>query len=391
MACSSAPSNRFTLEGSVIGAKDSDNIILYYYILKNNEWQEIADTTKIINGKFVFEGKIDDLTAGELVFDNPNSNVKFDTRIYMEPTKMKLHIDKNQLYTYSLSGTKVEKENLELRKEIISDEKKSDDYLKCIDNLIEQINLNYDNIPVRDSLIDILTQSRAEYKAGYKEDKKYLEFIQKHNNYKIVPDLLYLLSRTDSIPFLDTLKSIYNNIPEQSRNSLMGKLAYLQIEYQEQQLAQIKDTAVGNISPNFTKKDVYGNIINLSDYRNKDFVLLDFWASWCMPCLEAIPKIKDLFSKYGKKELVFISISLDTDSVKWTEAIQKYQLDEWTQTMDVVKRNNNPDSNFNQDNLYNIYNVKTIPNYLLINKNGVIIANCNDIENLEIELHKILN
>jgi len=123
VACNRIPPGSFKLEGSIKGGKDSDNILLYYYTLKNGEVQEIGDTTKVINGKFLFEGNIGELTAASLCFDDTNSHVVIDARMYLEPTTMKLRIDKNQPYTYELSGTKVEKENIELRKELESDKK----------------------------------------------------------------------------------------------------------------------------------------------------------------------------------------------------------------------------------------------------------------------------
>ena len=377
----------FKLEGSVVGAKDSDNIILYYYTLKNNEWQEIADTTKIINGRFFFEGKIDELTAATLCFDK--SYVAFDARIYLEPTTMKLEINKNQLYAYKLSGTKVEEENIELRKAIEPEEKMFDTYLKYQDEMIGQINLNYDNIPVRDSLIDILTQSRAKFKVDYKIDKVLFEFIKKHNNYRIVPDILYQLRNSDSIP-IDTLKSIYNNLPERLRNSLMGRFAYEQIEEQEQLLNNKRDTSIGSDSPDFTKEDYSGKIIRLSEYRNKNFVLLDFWATWCRPCVDAIPAIKNLYGKYSKKGLTFISISADTDSIKWANAVKKYQIDTWNQILDVVNSGKESIPNSHKDNLYTIYNVVLIPQFFLIDKQGKIIAKCNDIDELKTAIDKVL-
>ena len=105
VACNRVPSNSFKLEGFAEGAENSEDIILYYSILQDSEWHEIADTTKILNGKFLFEGKIDDLTAAELCFDDPY--VVISARIYLEPTTMKLQINKSQPYAYKLSGTKV--------------------------------------------------------------------------------------------------------------------------------------------------------------------------------------------------------------------------------------------------------------------------------------------
>jgi len=128
IACNKTSPNTFKLEGIAEGVKDSDNIILYYDILQNNEWQEIADTTKIIDGQFLFEGNINEPTTATLVFGN--CDVVIDVRLYLEPTTMKLRINKSQPYAYELSGTKVEKEHIELRKELEPNEKIYYDGLK---------------------------------------------------------------------------------------------------------------------------------------------------------------------------------------------------------------------------------------------------------------------
>ncbi len=375
--CNSVPSNLFILEGSVEGAKDSENIILYYHSLKNGEWYEMVDTTKIINGNFLFQGNIDGLTAAELCFDDPN--VVYSARIYLEPTIMKIQINKKQPYAYKLSGTKVEKENIELRKELEPYEKISQKNRESIDSLITQIRL-YDNNPsIRDSLITILYQFKQ------KILKTSLDFISKHNTYQIAPDLLYLITKSEFIP-VDTVKLIYNNLPEQSKNSLMGKFLSKQIEYQE----SIKDTSVGTIAPDFTRKDFYGKTIRLSDFKDNSFVLLDFWASWCVPCIKEIPKIKSLHNKYSKKEFAIISISLDDDTIKWRDAIDKYKLDTWSQILNIQHETN---SVFNKDDICILYNVESgIPYFILIDKQGKIVARWQYLGEKELaEMDKILN
>ena len=369
-ACNSS-SNSFKLDGFVKGAEDSEKMILYYDILKNNEWHEIADTAIITNGKFLFEGNIDELTAAVLVFEY--FDVAISARIYLEPTKMKLLINKSQPYAYKLSGTKAEKENIELRKDLESDERIFYEGSKRMDDIFKQIKLNAgdNNLPVVDSLYNLLQYTKEQtVTIRPKMDKTRLDFMLKHNTYRIAPDLLYILAKSKSIP-IDTLKYMYDNLPERSRTSLMGKRALKQIEYLEREKDTSEDTTedalVGSPAPDFSRKDYSGKTIRLSDFKNKKFVLLDFWASWCIPCIKAIPKIKNLQDQYDKKGLVFTSISLDTDSTNWIKAIKKYQLEAWPQILSVEDKNNADDISF-------IYNVERIPHYILIDKQGKIIA-----------------
>lgn len=75
------------------------------------------------------------------------------------------------------------------------------------------------------------------------------------------------------------------------------------------------------------------NILNLTSenfdkevLQSDKTVLVDFWASWCMPCLKEIPKMKEVYKKYNEKGLTIIGISLDRVKDSWSEAIRKYNL-----------------------------------------------------------------
>jgi len=374
------------LEGFVENAKDSDMMILYYNVLNNNEWHNMSDTTKIINGKFLFEGNIDELTPAEFVIGY--SDVVISTRIYLEPTTMKLQIDKNQPYAYELTGTKIEKENIELRNLLKPDEKIYYEGLLRLNDIFKQMKISRDNnnIHVLDSLMSqfMYVKEHTIATIGKKMSKTYLDFILKHNTYRIVPDLLYLISA--SMP-LDTLKSIYDNLPKQSQRSLIGKFTLKQIEDLESKKEipkdSLKETLIGNPAPDFTRKDYSGKTIRLSDYKNKNYVLLDFWASWCIPCIAKIPEIKDLYNKYSEKGLTIISISLDEDSDKWLKAINKYQLKAWPQILSVEDKNN-------VNNVSLMYNVSAIPHFILIDKQGKISASCIDNEELQIAIDAML-
>ncbi|MBI1729558.1 redoxin domain-containing protein [Candidatus Acetothermia bacterium] len=66
---------------------------------------------------------------------------------------------------------------------------------------------------------------------------------------------------------------------------------------------------IGRPAPNFALRDLNGNVVKLSDFRNKRYVLLNFWATWCAPCKEEMPYFEDVYQKYGK-ELVVLGVDL---------------------------------------------------------------------------------
>lgn len=68
--------------------------------------------------------------------------------------------------------------------------------------------------------------------------------------------------------------------------------------------------APGEKAPNFTLSDLKGDAIRLSDYNGK-VVMLEFWATWCLPCKDAIPDMNALYEKYKDKGFVLFGISMD--------------------------------------------------------------------------------
>jgi cytochrome c biogenesis protein CcmG/thiol:disulfide interchange protein DsbE len=87
----------------------------------------------------------------------------------------------------------------------------------------------------------------------------------------------------------------------------------------------VADSASPAISPDFTVVDLSGHPLRLSAFKGK-VVLLDFWATWCSPCLEEMPAFVELQGRYGDRGLQIIGISMDDQDAPVRAFVQKYRI-----------------------------------------------------------------
>jgi cytochrome c biogenesis protein CcmG/thiol:disulfide interchange protein DsbE len=81
----------------------------------------------------------------------------------------------------------------------------------------------------------------------------------------------------------------------------------------------------GALAPDFSLPQLTGKPLKLSDYRGK-MVLLDFWATWCDPCREEIPRFVDIQNKYGSQGLQIIGVSMDDGPEPVQEFYQHFKM-----------------------------------------------------------------
>lgn len=110
--------------------------------------------------------------------------------------------------------------------------------------------------------------------------------------------------------------------------------------------------------------DVKGDSITLASLKGK-VLLLDFWASWCMPCRAANKKLVKLYDKYNAKGFEIFSVSLDEDKADWKKAIARDKIT-WLQV-------NDPRGSWNAKTAAD-WNISVLPTTFLINKKGDVVA-----------------
>ena len=120
----------------------------------------------------------------------------------------------------------------------------------------------------------------------------------------------------------------------------------------------------GQPAPDFTLTDIDGEEVSLSDFRGQ-VVYLDFWASWCGPCMQQVPYARELKKRMeDHDDLVFLYISVDTDEEAWRSKVAE-------ENIQGVHLNV---SGFSHD-VPESYNLRGVPTFYLIGRDGLIVDN----------------
>lgn len=147
----------------------------------------------------------------------------------------------------------------------------------------------------------------------------------------------------------------------------------------EDKVDRFRSVALGAITPNITLPDSAGILTNLKDIKG-EYTLIDFWASWCGPCLLQIPDLKDAYDEFGNLGFEILGVSIDNNESRWLKAIQKYDM-QWPQLSDLKGWGSEAAAD---------YNVTFIPFNVLIDNNGKIIAKNLHSKALNKKLHELL-
>lgn len=114
-----------------------------------------------------------------------------------------------------------------------------------------------------------------------------------------------------------------------------------------------------NYAPDFSFTSLDGEHIALEDLKGK-VILLDFWGTWCPPCVESIPELRNLHKKYSKEpSFVLIGISSDSEDEVWRDFTAKNKM-LWTQYRDKDRK------------IQRAFGVRAFPTYVIIDHEGIV-------------------
>lgn len=297
-----------------------------------------SDSVTIENGTFSFAGKVASPNVQYILFNDSKDRVV----VFIENSKI------------SITGTDVKQENLEITGSTLNTQLEK--FIVDVKAYEVKMKAIVDEFYAAEAAGDetLLAEIDQKYKNQDSLRKSFVEaFINDNLNSVIAPYLALRYKMEDDVVELEEL---YNSFAPEIKNS-----EYVQLI--GERIALKKGANIGQPAPLFSMNDKDGNPIALESFKG-NYVLIDFWASWCAPCRAENPNVVAAYTKYHDKGFDILGVSFDEKKDKWLKAIDKDNLT-WSHVSDLKGWGSAAGQ---------LYGVRGIPHSVLIDKEGVIIA-----------------
>ncbi len=230
-------------------------------------------------------------------------------------------------------------------------------YNECFTKFLDQENKLYAQGKAAkergdNAALDQVSKSLAEIAS--EKDKILHLFFNSHLDSEV--SLRWLMTNFNLVQQKNEVVNLFGKMSKRIQESRQGKR--LAAKLQETQAV-----GIGSIAPDFKGKDNLGKEYALKDFRGK-YVLLDFWASWCVPCRRENPNVLRAYNQFKNKNFTIVGFSLDNNKLSWNGAVKQDKLP-WTQISDLLAW---------RSPVASLYGVQAIPSNFLIDPSGKIIA-----------------
>lgn len=303
------------------------------------------------NNRFSFKGKIAEpychagVSMDKNAFFNPEAE---SLRFIIEPGKTVLKATASRLADAIVTGgrTQTEKEQLDkVTKPFMDAAMKYDNEYYKAQTQAQRDSLRQLMAPLGQKIIQAQRDFRQSHPDSYLS-AEYLSYDMSSMNY-------------------DDLNAAYQALTPRVRSSQSGRKVKREIEA----LQQVRP---GQPAPMFSKPDVNGKMFNMADLKGK-VVIIDFWASWCVPCRKSNPHMIELYRKYHDRGLEMVYVADNDGSPEaWKKAIQEDGLT--GEGFHHVLRGYKQGADDNPDDVSSKYAVHFLPTKYLIDKEGKMVC-----------------
>lgn len=373
-ACNSNP-NGYRIQGNVANA---GNGIAVLGSSAGRGEAMVWDTVSMKKGVFVFRGTLEApaLMAIQII---PQGEEPANVSLFAENKPIRITADWDNVFDWhgyrSIREVKVEGSRNHDVNELLSgvyDELKGKPEFKAYAEVEERLGkLRETDRAAYEKLKEESEELTERFRAAVRS--RQLQLIRENRDVESVARTLQFLMGGMS---LKELEEVFNSLaPNVQENPMAADV--------RKEIAALQRVQPGQPAPDIKKEDMNGKIVAISDLRGK-YVLVDFWASWCVPCRKSFPHVKALYKKYHAKGFeVFCVADNDSTEDAWRKAIKDDGVGMFYHVLRGLRsyRDENGRHCFDRSNdVSDLYAVHSLPTKYLIDPQGNIVGKFDDAE-----------
>lgn len=329
---------RYTIKGHVEG-QDTGTI----YINTDNTGK-IVGLAKLHTGNFMIIGKVSEPIKCTIT-------TSFDDDafpLFLENTNYKLLIE-NKPIEFNLTGGILQQKFMNYANTVFG-------YYEGW-NQLKIVSTNFSSSD--SSLGDQKLRSQLNSSISFLEHefiRKSAVFIKENKDSYIAPRMIsniLLLNKK----YVDTAKFFYQILGEKIKRSTEGSVLKKWIDNIE------KIPHIGKVIKLIKLKNEKDEEITIKKPKKGGFILVNFWASWCGPCIQEFPALQEAYKEFKNKSFDIFNISVDSDKLRWQKFLSIHHLP-WTQLID---------DSHDDSSIAKLYGVRTIPFNFLVDENLKIV------------------
>ena len=291
--------DRFVLKGKIIGKQSG----MIYLVSRNINNERIVDSAYLKKGNFSFFGSVQGYSDNFYLKLNRNELRNLDSlnsvQIAIEPSRMFVRLRLNEFSNYKIKGCKSCREASQFEKSLADTDKLDD--------------------TIRNNEFANKVDSSVIRRFNYWQHQNFLaniNLIRNKPNSNLSPYLLFRIASNFGENNYEYFIALYNLLSQENQQSFYGRRTEIKIiEFRD------RISAVGKPVPSLKGKLLNEDSFDLQKFVQGKLTLLDFWASWCVPCRRGNPELIDLYNLYHSKNFNIVAISDDQDRDKWLKAI----------------------------------------------------------------------